>query len=56
MANPIHEGDETITISVAEYEELKNDSLFLDCLRSAGVDNWDGYSYAQELLEEAEQC
>lgn len=38
--------EETVTISKAEYEELLNDSLFLGCLKSAGVDNWDGYDDA----------
>lgn len=33
-------------------EELEEDSLFLSCLEGAGVDNWDGYSYALEMLEE----
>lgn len=34
-------------------EELKSadeDLEFLECLRSAGVDNWDGYSEAQEMM------
>jgi hypothetical protein len=34
-------------------EELKEDSLFLECLRMAGVDNWEGYSYAHSLYREA---
>lgn len=29
-----------------EYEELLDDSLFLNCLRNNGVDNWDWYSEA----------
>ena len=44
--------EETITISKKEYEDLKEDALFLQALRKAGVDNWEGYSYAQDLLEE----
>lgn len=39
---------EMTTISKEEYDELSDDSLFLSCLRGAGVDNWDGYSFAQE--------
>lgn len=31
-----------------EYEELLNDSLFLNCLQNNGVDNWDWYSEAVE--------
>ena len=44
--------DGTVTISVKEYEQLKEDSKFLNCLISAGVDSWDGYSYAQEMLDD----
>ena len=46
--------EETITISKKEYEELLKDSQFLDCLRGAGVDNWDGYDYALEMMKEME--
>jgi len=38
----------TITIPQAEYDHLIDDSEFLECLRVAGVDNWEGYSDAQE--------
>jgi hypothetical protein len=40
--------EETITISKTEYNELVSDQEFLNCLRGAGVDNWEGYEYAQE--------
>jgi hypothetical protein len=40
--------EETITITKKEYESLLKDSRFLGCLEGAGVDNWDGYSYAIE--------
>ena len=29
-------------------ESVSDDAEFLECLESAGVDNWDGYEYAQE--------
>lgn len=36
----------------AEFREaleyVSDAAEFLDCLESAGVDNWDGYEYAQE--------
>lgn len=48
MANQI----ETVTISKKEYEELQDNSLFLNCLRNAGVDNWDWYS---EVVQEYQQ-
>lgn len=38
--------EEMITIPRKEYLELCDDSIFLNCLRNAGVDNWDGYDYA----------
>ncbi len=40
--------DGSVTLTQAEYEELKADQDFLRCLEGAGVDNWDGYEYAQE--------
>jgi len=44
--------EETITISKKEYESLKEDARWLQCLENAGVDNWEGYDYARELLNE----
>ncbi|UZV39677.1 hypothetical protein APT65_00074 [Trabzonvirus APT65] len=35
-----------------DYEEMLEDQIFLQCLQAAGVDNWDGYSDAQEMMEE----
>ncbi len=43
--------EETVTISKKEYEELLEDQKFLDALKGAGVDNWEGYDYAFELME-----
>jgi hypothetical protein len=44
--------EETVTISKKEYEQLKEDSFFLECLQGAGVDNWEGYDYALELRDQ----
>lgn len=44
--------EKTVTISKEEYESLKEDALWLQCLENAGVDNWEGYDYARELLNE----
>lgn len=44
--------EETITISKMEYESLLEDARWLRALEDAGVDNWDGYSFACELMEE----
>lgn len=37
------------------WGESLDDSILLDCLRSAGVDNWDGWDYAIELYNEANE-
>lgn len=44
--------EETITITKAEYDSLKEDENLLLALQSAGVDNWSGYDYARELMAE----
>lgn len=43
-----------ITITKKEYDQLIKDSEFLNALRAAGVDNWNGYSMAYDILEEKE--
>ena len=45
----------SVTISEEEYSDLKSDSKFLDCLRSLGVDNWDGWDEAIDLYNEDEE-
>ena len=35
--------------------ELKRDQDFLNCLAAAGVDNWEGYEYAQELMDDDDE-
>ena len=47
--------EKTITISQDEYDQLRRDSEFLECLYSAGVDNWDGYDVAQDLMDELDE-
>ncbi len=46
--------EETVTISKKEYESLLEDSKKLTALKNAGVDNWEGYDYARELMQEME--
>lgn len=41
-----------MNISNEEYRQLRDDSLMLEALREAGVDNWSGYEYAMEILVE----
>lgn len=36
-----------------EAEDNCDSTLFLSCLESQGVDNWDGYEYAQDEYQEA---
>lgn len=40
-----------ITITIQEYDELKNDSKFLAVLFEMGVDNWEWYGDALEKFE-----
>lgn len=47
--------EDSILISKQEYTKLKNDSNFLKCLQSAGVDNWDEYDMACDNYEEIEE-
>lgn len=44
-----------ISIPIEEYKKLLDDSEFLGALRAAGVDNWDGYDYALELMDDDEE-
>ena len=46
--------EETVTISAEEYEYLLDRANKLSALEAAGVDNWEGYSYALEIMEDDE--
>ena len=40
-----------------KVESMENDIIFLKALRAAGVDNWDGYDIAIDLVDEwNEEC
>jgi len=39
-----------VRVTVEEYKQLVDKSVWLGCLEAAGVDNWEGYGYARELL------
>lgn len=43
-----------VSIKKSEYDKLLKRDEWLSYLEQAGVDNWDGYSYAFELKEEQE--
>jgi hypothetical protein len=46
--------EQTVTISLREYNELLEAYRWLHCLEDAGVDNWSGIDHAQSLLEDLE--
>lgn len=46
--------DGTVTITEAEYTRLLVAEKWLNCLEAAGVDNWDGWDYAKEMMDEAD--
>lgn len=43
-------GDGTVTIQESEWNSLVDDSYLLSALRSAGVDNWEGWDDAIEIF------
>lgn len=44
------ENNSMVYISVEEYNELQTDQRFLRALLSAGVDNWDGFDHAMDMM------
>lgn len=42
--------EEQITITKKEYDKLIEDSDFLNALKAAGVDNWDGFDFAIDIF------
>lgn len=45
-------GEETITITLAQYKKLLKDQEWLNALEQAGVDNWSGLEQAHEIHDE----
>lgn len=41
-----------VTIPAGRFEELTNAEATLSALEAAGVDNWEGYDHAMEILNE----
>lgn len=41
-----------VTIPKVKYDKLIKDQQWLRCLEAAGVDNWDGSSFAHEIMVE----
>ena len=44
--------EEMVTITKSEYDSLSEDSRWLSALECAGVDNWEGYGIAKDMLAE----
>lgn len=51
----IAEAMDTVTITRKEYDQLVKDSEWLSCLEAVGVDNWEGYDCALEMLHEDDE-
>jgi len=47
--------EEMVTITKKEYDNMKKEIRFLEALRTVGVDNWEGYDLAKDLLIENEE-
>ena len=50
--------EEKITISKSDYENLLDSARWSNALSAAGVADWSGYEFAQDLVEEMrkEEC
>ena len=46
--------EKMVEITEKEYDSLVGDSYWLSYLEAAGVDNWNGYSEAQDMRDEEE--
>ena len=44
-----------IEITKSEYESMKDDVRFLECLRMVGVDNWVGWDEACDMYNGEEE-
>lgn len=52
IVNKISEINDKDSIDQEELFRLRSDSAVLEALYAAGVDNWEGYSHAMEILNE----
>ena len=44
-------GKTSVTIPIKAYENLVERSKWLAALEAAGVDNWEGYDLANQILD-----
>ena len=47
--------NKTVTLSLEYYQKLIDDSLTLDALLAAGVENWEGFDYAMDNKEQPQE-
>ena len=54
VANTHVDGDvrERLNELAGRVEEVEKREHFLECLEACGVDNWDGFDFAHEMMEE----
>lgn len=45
--------DDVVNVTGKYFKELTDAHRMLDCLREAGVDNWEGYQNAVKLYNES---
>ncbi|PCI28315.1 RecBCD nuclease inhibitor [Candidatus Wolfebacteria bacterium] len=50
---PEDKNADMVTITRLRLEELEADREWLSWLEAAGVDNWEGFSHAQEMRDES---
>lgn len=46
---------ELVFVESSEYERMKDEIDFLECLEAAGVDNWPGYGDAVDMHDEEDE-
>ncbi|HEY6021043.1 MAG TPA: RecBCD nuclease inhibitor [Candidatus Paceibacterota bacterium] len=47
----LYETEDGYVVDKATYDQLVEDQDFLEALEAAGVDNWEGYSTAIQIVE-----
>ena len=50
--NIMNNSNDTVTIDKQQYLKLQSDSNMLQALYAAGVDNWEGYEDALDIMDE----
>jgi hypothetical protein len=56
MSNNVNiQGDPHVILTSREFDDMQERLRWLDALEAAGVDNWEGYSHAREILGEEDE-